>query len=94
MSRGEKVCLKSVSEIAETITGVSHAEAWVHNAAETSGVEFTLDVYCQDSSLSEGEIRRQLGKILLRSEQPKIITLYSSSDIGWRKTARQNVATK
>ncbi|GLW36140.1 coronafacic acid synthetase [Pectobacterium carotovorum subsp. carotovorum] len=95
MSRGEKVCLKSISEIAETIAGVSHAEAWVHNdAAETNGVEFTLDVYCQDNSLSEGEIRRQLGKILLRSEQPKIITLYSSSDIGWRKTARQNVATQ
>ncbi|EHD23258.1 MULTISPECIES: class I adenylate-forming enzyme family protein [Brenneria] len=95
MSRGEKVCLKSVCEIAETIAGVSRAEAWVHNdAPEAGGVEFTLDVYCHDASLSEGEIRRQLGKTLLRSEQPKLIALHSASEMGWRKTARQNVATK
>ncbi|NKI73438.1 long-chain fatty acid--CoA ligase [Dickeya sp. CFBP 2040] len=95
MSRGEKVCLKSVSEIAETIAGVSRAEAWVHSDAAGAGsVEFTLDVYCHDTSLSEGEIRRQLSKILLRSEQPKIIVLHPVSDLGWRKNATPNIVAK
>ncbi|RLM21856.1 coronafacic acid synthetase [Brenneria alni] len=95
MSRGEKVCLKSVCEIAETIAGVSRAEAWVHDDTSVAGsAAFTLDVYCHDASLSEGEIRRQLGKILLRSEQPAIIALHSASDMGWKKTATQNIVTK
>ncbi|MBJ7221975.1 MULTISPECIES: class I adenylate-forming enzyme family protein [unclassified Brenneria] len=96
MSRGEKVCLKSVCEIAETIAGISRAEAWVHqNNGDSGEVAFTLDVYCHDGSLTEGDIRRQLGKVLLRSELPKNLEIHPASDIGWRKTASAaNAVTK
>ena len=94
MSRGEKVSLKSVSDIAETIPGVARAEAWVHEYDEASGNSlFTLDVYCEDDTLTEGDIRRQLGRTLLRSEQPTVITLHAAADIGWRKTPSHHAAT-
>ncbi|MFP1758781.1 class I adenylate-forming enzyme family protein [Lonsdalea quercina] len=86
MSRGEKVCMKSVCEIAETLPGVARAEAWVHNG-DTEDAAFTLDVYCEDASLKENDIRRQLGSVLLRSEQPTHLVLHPASSTSWRKTA-------
>ncbi|MCL2893052.1 class I adenylate-forming enzyme family protein [Brenneria tiliae] len=91
MSRGEKVCMKSVCEIAETIPGVSRAEAWVHEG-NSDEVAFTLDVYCDDATLNENGIRRQLGKVLLRSEQPTYLVIHPASNVGWRKTATKKTA--
>lgn len=86
MSRGEKVCMKSVCEIAETLPGVARAEAWVHNG-DSEDAAFTLDVYCEDTTLKENDIRRQLGSVLLRSEQPTHLVLHPASSTSWRKTA-------
>jgi long-chain acyl-CoA synthetase len=83
--RGQKVCLRSVCAIAETIPGVCGAEAWTHEA--TSGeVVLTLDAYCADeASIDAQELRQQLAKLLLRSEQPARLLVHPVSHLGWRK---------
>jgi hypothetical protein len=86
ISRGEKVSLKSVCALAETIPGVLGAEAWTHE--NTAGdVVFTLDVYCADPSIDEQEIRRRLATVLLRSEQPARLLIHPATHLGWRKSA-------
>jgi len=86
ISRGEKVYLRSVCAIAETIPGVRGAEAWPHENA-AGDVVFTLDVYCADAAVDDQEIRRQLAKVLLRSEQPARLLIHPASHLGWRKSA-------
>lgn len=82
--RGEKVDLRSVCKLAESIDGVAKAEAWIQNDHD-GGDSFMLDVYCR-ASLTSGDIRRQLGRVLLRSEQPTHLALHPETHIGWRKT--------
>lgn len=83
--RGERVCLRSVCAIAETIPGVCGAEAWTHEDAGGE-VVFTLDVYCADAaSVSDREIRQHLAKLLLRSEQPTHLLVHPAPHLGWRK---------
>lgn len=86
ISRGEKVSLRSVCEAAESIPGVTGAEAWTHEDADGDSV-FTLDVYCRDDSLGEQDIRRHLARVLLRSEQPARLLVHPASHPGWRKSA-------
>ncbi|MDG5803776.1 class I adenylate-forming enzyme family protein [Streptomyces ossamyceticus] len=86
ISRGEKVSLKSVCALAETVPGVLGAEAWTHE--NTAGdVVFTLDVYCADPSIDEQEFRRRLAAVLLRSEQPARLLIHPATHLGWRKSA-------
>jgi long-chain acyl-CoA synthetase len=87
ISRGEKVSLKSVCAIAETIPGVCGAEAWTHENA-AGDLVYTLDVYCADPDLvDDHEVRRRLAKLLLRSEQPERLVIHPASHLGWRKSA-------
>lgn len=85
MSRGEKVSLRSVCEIAETLPGVAGAQAWTHEN-DAGEVVFTLDVYCADDSVDEREIRRRLARVLLRSEQPARVLVHPAAHLGWRKS--------
>ncbi len=85
-NRGEKVYLKSICELAQSIPGVVKAEAWVDKGADEQG-EFMLDLYCKDPSLQEVDIRRALSKILLRAEQPSRLMLHPESYAGWSKSA-------
>ncbi|MDV9168539.1 class I adenylate-forming enzyme family protein [Streptomyces sp. W16] len=85
ISRGEKVSLRSVCEIAETLPGIRGAEAWTHESA-SGDVVFTLDVYCADDSIDEREVRRRLAKVLLRSEQPAHLLIHPAAQLGWRKS--------
>ncbi|BAI73722.1 coronafacic acid synthetase, ligase component (plasmid) [Azospirillum sp. B510] len=83
--RGEKVDIPSVCRQTEQIAGVIRAEAWVQKGADGDD-SFTLDVYCRDGSLTAGDIRRQLARVLLRGEQPTSLVLHHGIDPGWRKT--------
>ncbi|WP_371574165.1 class I adenylate-forming enzyme family protein [Streptomyces sp. NBC_01314] len=85
ISRGEKVSLRSVCEIAETLPGVRGAQAWTHEN-DAGEVVFTLDVYCADDSVDDQEIRRRLAKVLLRSEQPARVLVHPAAHLGWRKS--------
>ncbi|MGW2888704.1 class I adenylate-forming enzyme family protein [Streptomyces griseoruber] len=85
ISRGEKVSLRSVCEIAETLPGVQGAQAWTHEN-DAGDVVFTLDVYCADDSVDDQEIRRRLAKVLLRSEQPARVLVHPAAHLGWRKS--------
>nr|MBV9022848.1 acyl--CoA ligase [Streptomycetaceae bacterium] len=86
ISRGEKVCLKSVCTIAETIPEVAGAQAWTHQNA-AGDIVFTLDVYCEDvDSVDDRELRRRLAKYLLRCEQPAHVLIHPASQLGWRKS--------
>ncbi|MDX3311252.1 class I adenylate-forming enzyme family protein [Streptomyces sp. NPDC054884] len=85
ISRGEKVSLRSVCEIAETLPGVHGAQAWTHEN-DAGDVVFTLDVYCADDSVDDREIRRRLAKVLLRSEQPARVLVHPAAHLGWRKS--------
>jgi long-chain acyl-CoA synthetase len=85
MIRGEKVCMKSVCEVAESIGGVARAEAWTFRTA-TGDLALALDVYCKARSVTENEIRRQLGQVLLRSELPTQLVLHADAPLQWRKT--------
>lgn len=84
--RDEKVCPRSVCAIAETIPGVCGAEAWTQENA-AGEVVLTLDVYCADTtSIGAREIRQQLARLLLRSEQPARLLVHPVSHLGWRKS--------
>ncbi|WP_216586934.1 class I adenylate-forming enzyme family protein [Streptomyces brasiliscabiei] len=85
MSRGEKVSLRSVCEIAESLPDVQGAQAWTHEN-DAGEVVFTLDVYCADTSVDDQEIRRRLAKVLLRSEQPDRVLVHPAAHLGWRKS--------
>lgn len=86
---GEKVCLKSVCAIAETLPGILGAQAWTQETP-AGDIVFTLDLYCDDTTqVDEREIRRQLAKILLRSEQPTSVQIHPASHLGWRKSRLQ-----
>jgi acyl-CoA synthetase (AMP-forming)/AMP-acid ligase II len=85
ISRGEKVSLRSVCEMAETLPGVQGAQAWTHEN-DAGEVVFTLDVYCADDSVDDQEIRRRLAKVLLRSEQPARVLVHPAAHLGWRKS--------
>ncbi|WP_460072575.1 class I adenylate-forming enzyme family protein [Streptomyces sp. YKOK-I1] len=85
ISRGEKVSLRSVCAVAETVPGVLGAEAWPHRN-DAGDTVFTLDVYCADASADEREIRRRLAEVLLRSEQPARLLVHPAAQLGWRKS--------
>ncbi|WP_105967720.1 class I adenylate-forming enzyme family protein [Streptomyces geranii] len=85
ISRGEKVSLRSICEIAETLPDVQGAQAWTHEN-DAGEVVFTLDVYCADDSVDDREIRRRLAKVLLRSEQPARVLVHPAAQLSWRKS--------
>lgn len=86
VNHGVKIHLKSVCDIAETIPGIVKAETWL-NGSVGDDAGFTLDIYCDDTSISERDIRRELGKVLLRAEQPAQLLIHPTSCVGWRKSA-------
>ena len=87
ISRGEKVCLESVSRAAETIPGVASAQPWVHQNS-SGDIVFALDVY-RDGTVPVDEltIRRSLAKHLLHGELPARVLIHPTSRPGWRKSA-------
>lgn len=83
--RGEKVFLRSVCAIAETIPDVLGADAWTHQDADGE-VVFTLDVYCENAeTVDPRQLRRQLATLLLRTEQPTHLHVHPAPHLGWRK---------
>lgn len=89
MRRGEKVCPRSVCETVEALPGVMSAQAWLEaNPTANDEVSLILDVQSQDPNLGERELRQQLARVLLRSEQPDRLSVTYTQNVVWQKDRR------